>query len=119
MVFVAPRTGEVPPGELLPTRCGITVTRKVGKAVVRNRIKRLVREVFRQQRARLPEGLDMVWVAKHQAANASYADVVTDFETLLRRARLVRSRGPTHRSKPSEGPSEGSRRSASPRRSRR
>ncbi len=32
-----------------PTRLGITVTRKVGKAVLRNRIKRLVREWFRQR----------------------------------------------------------------------
>ncbi|NVB37880.1 ribonuclease P protein component [Pseudenhygromyxa sp. WMMC2535] len=69
-------------GALLPTRCGITVTRKVGKAVVRNRIKRLVREVFRHERTRLPEGLDVVWVAKQQAAEVSLAGVSADFDQL-------------------------------------
>lgn len=71
--------------EASPTRLGITVTRKVGNAVVRNRIKRLVREVFRQHRARLPVGLDLVFVAKQQAAQASFADVLDDFESIVRR----------------------------------
>lgn len=75
--------------EIPDTRLGITVTRKVGNAVVRNRIKRLVREVFRQHRAQLPPGLDIVWVAKQQAAGASYADVLEDFEALLRRPVLT------------------------------
>jgi ribonuclease P protein component len=94
MVFVAPRiavsgggpgSGEAAPEDrrLLPTRCGITVTRKVGNAVARNRIKRLVREVFRQHRQRLPAGLDMVWVAKQQAAGVGYAEVLADFEALI------------------------------------
>lgn len=74
----------------LPTRLGITVTRKIGNAVARNRIKRLVREVFRLHRARLPEGLDLVWVAKQQAAQASFADVLDDFEALARRSDLTR-----------------------------
>lgn len=82
------------------TRLGVTVTRKIGNAVARNRIKRLVREVFRLHRARLPEGLDLVWVAKQQAAQACFADVLDDFEALARRLDQPRSRsrstvGPT------------------------
>jgi ribonuclease P protein component len=87
IVFVSPRTPQ-PGGFLptqLPTRLGITVTRKIGNAVARNRIKRLVREVFRLNRTRLPEGLDLVWVAKQQAAQACFADVLEDFEALARR----------------------------------
>ena len=90
MVFVSPqRSGEATGDDTPPTRLGITVTRKVGNAVTRNRIKRLVREVFRVQRTRLPPGLDMVWVAKQQAARATHADVLDDFEALLRRRELT------------------------------
>jgi ribonuclease P protein component len=99
IVFVSPRSTREPAGAptdpsptLVPTRLGITVTRKIGNAVERNRIKRLVREVFRLHRARLPEGLDLVWVAKQQAAQASFADVLADFEALARRSDLTRAR---------------------------
>ncbi len=42
------------------TRLGLSVSRKVGNAVVRNRWKRLIREAFRVQRIEMPEGLDLV-----------------------------------------------------------
>jgi ribonuclease P protein component len=73
---------------LPPTRLGITVTRKVGRAVVRNRIKRLVREVVRRNRRRIAPGLDMVWVAKKQAAGVRHDQVEADLEALLRRRGL-------------------------------
>lgn len=97
IVFVSPRlstNGDHASGEPPPTRLGITVTRKIGNAVARNRIKRLVREVFRRHRQALPAGLDVVWVAKQQAAGASFADVLADFESLAsRRDELLGSGG--------------------------
>lgn len=42
------------------TRLGLSVSRKVGNAVVRNRWKRLIREAFRRQKLDLPTGLDLV-----------------------------------------------------------
>jgi ribonuclease P protein component len=42
------------------TRLGLSVSRKVGNAVVRNRWKRLIREAFRKQQVDLPSGLDLV-----------------------------------------------------------
>lgn len=87
LVFIAPReeTGE---SDLLPTRLGITVTRKVGNAVERNRIKRLVREVFRRNHRRLPAGYDVVWVAKRNAKALGLDDVSADLDQLLRRSPL-------------------------------
>jgi ribonuclease P protein component len=76
---------------LQPTRLGVTVTRKVGRAHERNRIKRLVREVFRQERTALPPGYDMVWVAKRNALSFTLEELRADFLTLARR--LVRQHG--------------------------
>jgi ribonuclease P protein component len=60
LVFLDRRDDDGPP------RLGITVTRKVGTAVRRNRIKRLVREWFRLRRAMLG-ALDVVVIAKREA----------------------------------------------------
>ena len=46
--------------ELGITRLGLSVSRKVGNAVVRNRWKRLIRQAFRVQRLDLPQGLDLI-----------------------------------------------------------
>jgi ribonuclease P protein component len=45
-------------------RLGVSVSRKVGRAVVRNRWKRLIREAFRLSRAKLPAGLDLVVIPR-------------------------------------------------------
>lgn len=68
-----------------PTRLGITVSRKVGKAVARNRVKRLVREAFRRHRAEMPRGLDLVLVARNDRAPGSYPEVLEELLVAARR----------------------------------
>lgn len=57
-------------------RVGLTVSKKVGNAVTRNRIKRFIREATRRGRW-LPADLDVVVVAKRRAASLSGADEVS------------------------------------------
>ncbi len=57
------------------SRLGITVTKQIAGAVGRNRLKRLLREVFRQNRAIFPNGTDIVVVAKRSGSVQSYGDV--------------------------------------------
>lgn len=75
------------PNELDITRYGFTVSRRVGKAVVRNRVKRLLREILRQTPVKT--GWDMVFIARIPAAGGKYAELERSVDNLLRRAGLT------------------------------
>jgi ribonuclease P protein component len=68
-------------GDLEPPRLGVTVTRKIGGAVQRNRVKRLVREVFRCNRELFPVGCDVVLIAKEGAPRLGMQDVLAEVST--------------------------------------
>ncbi len=65
------------------TRVGITVTKKVGNAVTRNRIKRLSREFFRQNRSRLKGTWNINIIAKKNAAHLSGEQVFQSLRALF------------------------------------
>lgn len=81
-----------------PSRLGVVVTRKIGNATQRNRIKRVCRECFRLWPGFVPDGIDLVVIAR-EGADELPLDRVRDEWTrsrsmLLRRCENVLRRGP-------------------------
>ena len=68
-------------------RYGFVAGKRIGKAVVRNRVKRLLREVARAIPAK--SGWDLVLIARSPAATANYHELKASVAGLLRRARIL------------------------------
>ncbi len=66
------------------SRIGVTVTKKIGGATARNRVKRLVREFFRNYRALLQPPRDIVVIARAGAHELSFKDVTKQLAPALR-----------------------------------
>jgi ribonuclease P protein component len=64
------------------TRLGITTSKRLGNAVIRNRTKRLVREAFRRGRFDLPNHIDLIIVAKKKAVTLDAKAVFDDLAVL-------------------------------------
>jgi ribonuclease P protein component len=77
--------GLVVPGRFENARIGITATRRLGNAVTRNRIKRLVREAFRRKIMDLPARIDIVVIGKKKAAKLESQTIFDDLTILGRR----------------------------------
>ena len=75
------------PNGLSLSRYGFSVSRRVGKAVVRNRIKRLLREILRL--ISLQPGWDIVFIVRPDTASATYANLEKSVNRLLSRARIL------------------------------
>ncbi|HNT88956.1 MAG TPA: ribonuclease P protein component [Candidatus Hydrogenedentes bacterium] len=71
-------------------RLGVAVSRRVGRAVVRNRIKRCIREYFRTHAPEFVAAHDVVVVVRPEAAPYRYAQCADALDRLLRRGGLVR-----------------------------
>ena len=78
------------PNDLPGTRFGFTASRHVGKAVVRNRARRLMREAARLFLPNIEPGWDLVFIARSAIVGASFRDVAEACGMLLRRAALWR-----------------------------
>jgi ribonuclease P protein component len=69
------------------TRLGITVSSKVGNAVVRGALRRKIREVFRKCRGQLPDGIDLVLIARTSAKDASLRTLQRSFDGIASKLR--------------------------------
>jgi ribonuclease P protein component len=60
-------------------RLGLSVSKKVGTAVKRNRVRRRLKEIFRSSTTKLPDNLDFVVSARPAAAEASFEELNEEF----------------------------------------
>jgi ribonuclease P protein component len=74
------------PNDLGVTRFGITVSGRVGNAVVRNKVRRRLREALRTRLYRLTPGIDLVLTARPAAARATWPELNAALDQVLRRA---------------------------------
>ena len=70
-------------------RLGISVSKKVGKSVVRSHVTRLIRESYRLSESRILPGYDIVVIARVNAADASYHDIEKALLSLLKKHDLL------------------------------
>lgn len=69
-------------------RRGISVSKKVGKSVIRSRVKRLIGESFRLTEEQLKKGYDLVFIARTPAKGKSFKEINESVINLLKRAGL-------------------------------
>lgn len=71
-------------------RVGITVSKKLGSAVVRNRIRRRLREVYRLNEEKFQPGWDIVVVARTRAVSGNFAALTEAYLSLAEKATLLK-----------------------------
>jgi ribonuclease P protein component len=90
------------------SRLGLVVTKKVGSSPQRNRIRRVCRECFRTWPELVPDGIDLVVIARDGAAELGLAQVRAEWErarpALLKRCAAVLGAAPPAPAKPAETP---------------
>jgi ribonuclease P protein component len=71
------------------SRVGITVSRKLGGAVERNKLKRIVREAWRAREGQLRKGFDLVLVPRMKAKTGSFREIADELQQLLVKGNII------------------------------
>ena len=79
----------VVPNDMGLNRLGVTVSKKMGKAVMRNRLRRRIKEAFRAFEESLTAGHDIVILPKPELAKASFAELQKTLKYLMKKQGLL------------------------------
>ncbi|MEK3806657.1 ribonuclease P protein component [Metabacillus sp. SLBN-84] len=71
-------------------RLGLSVSKKIGNAVTRNRVKRLVRQVFLEEKDSLKTGMDYIVIARKPASEMDYHEVKSSLLHLFRKTKILK-----------------------------
>ncbi|AWB46721.1 ribonuclease P protein component [Paenibacillus sp. CAA11] len=71
-------------------RLGVSVSKKVGNAVVRNRMRRLIKEIVRQHKEKLIDHVDIIFIVRKGAVDMEYRELEKSVLHALRKASLLK-----------------------------
>jgi ribonuclease P protein component len=71
-------------------RVGFTMRRGIKGAVKRNRVKRLLREIYREKKEELREDVELIFIARNSAVGKGYQELRTDLDSLIHQAGILR-----------------------------
>lgn len=80
------------PNKMEYNRIGFSISKKVGKSVVRNKIKRIYREAFVKIEKQLCKGYDFILIARKPAVDVSYREACEELYNLCRKKKLIAKR---------------------------
>ncbi|NMO94182.1 ribonuclease P protein component [Paenibacillus lemnae] len=73
-------------------RAGVSVSKKVGNAVVRNRMRRLVKEIVRHHQDEIIEHIDLIFIVRKGALNKTYQELEKSVLHVLRKSSLLKAK---------------------------